>query len=41
MRWIDLTRVAYADQWAAVEGDRLVVAGNDPLKVFAAAKELA
>jgi len=20
MRWIDLTRVAYADQWAAVEG---------------------
>jgi hypothetical protein len=23
----------------AVEGDRLVAAGNDPLKVFAAAKE--
>lgn len=39
MRWIDLNRAAYADQWVAVEGDRLVAAGNDPLKVFAAAKE--
>jgi len=39
MKWIDLNRAAYADQWVAVEGDRLVAAGNDPLKVFAAAKE--
>ena len=39
MKWIDFNRAAYADQWVAVEGDRLVAAGNDPLKVFAAAKE--
>ena len=39
MKWIDLNRAAYADQWVAVEGDRLVAAGNDPLQVFAAAKE--
>jgi hypothetical protein len=39
MKWIDLNRAAYADQWVAVEGDRLVAAGDDPLKVFAAAKE--
>jgi hypothetical protein len=38
MRWIDLNRAAFADQWVAVEGDRLVAAGN-PTKVFAAAKE--
>jgi hypothetical protein len=39
VKWIDSNRAAYADQWVAVEGDRLVAAGSDPLKVFAAAKE--
>jgi hypothetical protein len=39
MKWIDLNRAAYADQWVAVEGDRLVAVGNDSLKVIAAAKE--
>jgi hypothetical protein len=39
MKWIDLNRGAYEDQCVAVEGDRLVAAGNDPLKVLAAAKE--
>ena len=39
MKWIDLNRSAFADQWVAVEGDRLIAAGNDPLKVFAAAKQ--
>jgi hypothetical protein len=38
IRWIDENRAAYADQWVAVEGDRLIAAGIDPLKVFAAAK---
>ena len=38
MRWIDEHRAAYADQWVAVEGDRLIAAGVDPLRVFAAAK---
>jgi hypothetical protein len=38
MKWIDENRAAYTDQWVTVEGDRLVVAGVDPLKVFAEAK---
>ena len=38
IKWIDVNRAAYADQWVAVDGDRLVAAGVDPLKVFAAAK---
>lgn len=38
IKWIDENRAAYADQWVAVEGDRLIAAGTDPLKVFAAAK---
>jgi hypothetical protein len=38
VKWIDENRAAYADQWVAVEGDRLVASGIDPLKVFAAAK---
>ena len=37
--WIDGNRGAYAGQWVAVEGDRLIAAGVDPLRVFAAAKE--
>ena len=38
IQWIDDNRAAYADQWVAVEGDRLIAAGIDPLNVFAAAK---
>jgi hypothetical protein len=38
MKWIDENRAAYADQWVAVDGDRLIAAGVDPLKIFAAAK---
>jgi len=38
MKWIDDNRAGYADQWVAIEDDRLVAAGTDPLKVFAAAK---
>ncbi len=33
MKWIDENRAAYADQWVAVEGDRLIGADPDPLKV--------
>jgi hypothetical protein len=39
MKWVDENRAAYADQWVAVEGNRLIAAGVDSLKVFAAAKE--
>ncbi|MCC6590974.1 MAG: hypothetical protein IT168_30080 [Bryobacterales bacterium] len=39
MRWIDEHRAAYAGQWVAVEGDRLIAAGVDPLEVFAVARE--
>jgi hypothetical protein len=38
MKWLDRNHTAYADQWVAVEGDRLVAADVDPLKVFSAAK---
>src|SRR5438093_8759106 len=38
MKWIDENRAAYADQWVAVEGDRLIAADPDALKVFATAK---
>ncbi len=38
LKWIDENRAAYAHQWVAVEGDRLIAADSDPLKVFAAAK---
>ena len=38
MKWIDENRAAYVDQWVAVEGDQLIGADPDPLKVFAAAK---
>lgn len=38
MKWLDENRAAYADQWVAVEGDRLISANEDPLKVFSAAK---
>ena len=38
MNWIDENRAAYADQWVAVEGGRLIAAGMDALRIFAAAK---
>jgi len=38
MKWIEENRTAYADQWVAVEGDRLIAADTNPQKVFAAAK---
>ncbi|MCC6342964.1 MAG: hypothetical protein IT166_12240 [Bryobacterales bacterium] len=37
-KWIDENRDAYAGQWVALEGDRLVAAGVDPLRVFTDAK---
>jgi hypothetical protein len=37
-RWIADNRSAYANQWVAVEGDRLIAAGLDAREVFAAAK---
>ncbi len=39
IKWIDQNRAKYADQWVAVDGNRLVSSGPDPLNVFAAAKE--
>jgi hypothetical protein len=36
--WIEQNRGAFTGQWVAVEGDRLVAAGTDALKVFTAAK---
>lgn len=38
MKWIDDNRAAYAGQWVAVEGDRLIAAGVDAVDIFAAAK---
>ena len=38
MKWLDENRAAYADQWVAVEGDRLIAANVDPLNVFSVAK---
>ena len=38
MKWIEENRAAHANQWVAVEGDRLIAADTDPQKVFAAAK---
>jgi len=37
-KWVRDNRSAYADQWVAVEGDRLIAAGVDARTVFAAAK---
>ena len=39
MKWIEENRAAYAEQWVAVEGNRLFAAGVDPLKVFATAEQ--
>ena len=37
-KWIRDNRSAYADQWVAVESDRLIAAGMDARTVLAAAK---
>jgi hypothetical protein len=34
MKWIEANRAAFAGQWVALEGDRLVTSGPDALKVF-------
>jgi hypothetical protein len=36
MKWISANRTPYANQWVALEGDRLIAADADPHKVFAA-----
>ena len=38
MKWIDENRAAYADQWVAIDGGRLIASSLDPLAVFAAAE---
>lgn len=38
MKWVARNRAAFADQWVAVEGGRLVAAGVDAQRVFATAK---
>ncbi len=38
IKWIHENRAAYANQWVAVEGDHLIAADVDPLKIFAFAK---
>jgi Family of unknown function (DUF5678) len=38
MEWVAENRAAYVGQWVAVEGDRLIAADPDALKVYAAAK---
>jgi len=36
--WIAQNRASFANQWVALEGDRLIAAETDAEKVFAAAK---
>lgn len=38
MQWIQDNRKAYADKWVAIEGDRLIMADDDAMKVYEAAK---
>ncbi|MGO9256733.1 MAG: DUF5678 domain-containing protein [Bryobacteraceae bacterium] len=38
MKWIAEHRAEYPDQWVSVEGDRLIAAEPDGLKVYQAAK---
>jgi hypothetical protein len=37
-KWIELHRTSHVNQWVALDGDHLIAADADPLKVFAAAK---
>ena len=38
MKWINENRAVYEDLWVSVEGDRLIAADKDALKVFSAAR---
>ena len=38
IRWLRENWAEYADQWVALQDDRLIAADKDALKVFAAAK---
>jgi len=38
MKWINENRAAYADRWVAIERERLIASGMDPLRVLAAAQ---
>jgi hypothetical protein len=38
MKWLRENRSKYPDQWVAVEGDRLILADPDAMKVYKAAK---
>jgi hypothetical protein len=38
MKWVKEHRAEYPDQWVSVEGDRLIAADPDGLKVYQAAK---
>ncbi|MBM3757007.1 MAG: hypothetical protein FJW38_23865 [Acidobacteria bacterium] len=38
MQWVQDNRKAYADKWVAIEGDRLILADDDAMKVYNAAK---
>jgi hypothetical protein len=36
--WISANRDAYVNRWVALQGDRLIAADEDPLKVYATAR---
>lgn len=38
MRWIRENRAAYLNKWVSIEGDRLILADDDIMKVYEAAK---
>jgi len=38
MRWIRENRAAYMNKWVSIEGDRLIMADDDAMKVYQAAK---
>ncbi|MBM3757008.1 MAG: hypothetical protein FJW38_23870 [Acidobacteria bacterium] len=38
MRWIRENRAAYLNKWVSIEGDRLIMADDDAMKVYQAAK---
>ncbi len=38
MRWIRENRAAYLNKWVSIEGDRLILADDDAMTVYNAAK---
>lgn len=38
MRWIRENRAAYLNKWVSIEGDRLIMADDDAMTVYNAAK---